>query len=102
MQQLGDAYVKSEFKLHKAVTQPEQVQRFFFEWERYLEQILLTARAQEAVSVGSLDVNSNNNRLFDFGRNLPHDVELTKEQREQLEKLRIECETTRTQATKQT
>lgn len=97
MQQLGDAYVKSEFKLHKAA-KTEQVERFFLEWERYLDQILMTARAQESRSLGSIDdkmgpekTGGQQSRLFAFGSNLSPDVELSEEQIQQLEKLRTEA-----------
>lgn len=97
MKELGDAYVKSEFRLHKTATKPEQLHQFFVAWEEYLDQILTTARAQEAVSTGTLDVReteqsppSGASTPFVFGRDLPQDVELNEEQTEQLEKLREE------------
>ena len=54
MKELGDAYVKSEFRLHKTAT-PEQAASFMREWNTYLEQLSMTARARESVSAGSLD-----------------------------------------------
>ncbi|KAL7482649.1 hypothetical protein ACHAW6_008315, partial [Cyclotella cf. meneghiniana] len=39
MRQLGDAYVKSEFRLHKSVMKAEQLQNFWEEWEKYLGHI---------------------------------------------------------------
>jgi len=92
MKQLGDSYVKTEFKLHKHQAKPEQVERFFVEWENYLQQILMTARAQDAVkTAGTLD-DKMNGSIFHFGKDLPQEVqqELTEEQAAQLEKLREE------------
>lgn len=85
LRSLGDTYVKQEFRLHKTA-KPEQVQRFMTEWNNYLDQLLVTARAQESMRVGSID-----NQVFAFGKDLPPDVELSSEQRQQLEKLREEA-----------
>lgn len=96
MRNLGDTYVRSEFRLHKDVTKPEQLNQFFVAWEEYLDQILATARAQETVSAGTLDVRETETGQhhsagpFAFGRELPQDVSLNDEQVEQLEKLREE------------
>ena len=83
MKELGDSYVKSEFKLHKTA-KPEQAERFFTEWENYLQQILQTARAQD-VSRSGMD-----EPVVSFGKDLPPDVELSEEQLAQLEKLKEE------------
>ena len=93
MRNLGDAYVKSEFQLHKGVTKPEQLNQFFVAWEEYLDQILATARAQETISAGALDVRETETEKSPFGafgKDLPQDVSLNDEQVEQLEKLREE------------
>jgi Complex1_LYR-like len=93
MKELGDAYVKSEFRQHKSVTKKEHLDQFFSAWEQYLDQILMTARAKEAVSTGALDAPEMETFFsdpFEFGRNLPEDVELTDEQVAQLNKLREE------------
>mmetsp|Transcript_28942 Transcript_28942/g.42529 ORF Transcript_28942/g.42529 Transcript_28942/m.42529 type:complete len:121 (-) Transcript_28942:577-939(-) len=84
MKQLGDAYVKSEFRLHKNVTKPEQLSAFFREWERYLDQIVLTGKAKDAVD-------DSGSRAFEFGKELPQEVALSDEQKEQLEKLKDEA-----------
>lgn len=94
MRDLGDAYVKSEFRLHKTA-KLEHVTPFLTEWEKYLEQLLMTARAQEAVSAGTMESKPKNAAddvppIFSFGSDLPHDVELTDEQVQQLQKLREE------------
>lgn len=97
MKELGDAYVKSEFRLHKAAKQ-EQLDQFFVAWEDYLDQLLTTARAKEAISSGTLDENVRDNEPstpFEFGRELPPDVELSEEQVQQLEKLREETQKAR-------
>jgi hypothetical protein len=95
MKELGDAYVKSEFRLHKKTTQSEQIQQFLTEWDRYLEQILMTARAQDHArsTEGSNGVKGKS--AFQFGTDLPRNVELTEEQLAQLEKLREESSNAR-------
>lgn len=93
MRELGDTYIKSEFRLHKTA-KPEQAEKFFEEWENYRSQILMTARAQESRSSGSLDDKSgggSGSTVFDFGVDLPPDAELSEEQREQLQQLREEA-----------
>jgi Complex 1 protein (LYR family). len=105
MKSLGDAYVQSEFRLHKSVTNQDQLSRFFAEWNMYLEQIQQTARARETLAVGiTEDVNRSTNvgsgsrsssntatsDAFSFGKDLDEGVELTDEQKLQLEKLREE------------
>jgi len=101
MRQLGDAYVKSEFRLHKTATKPEQIEMFIAEWDKYLDQILMTARARDSVSVAGSDKKKNGETgaaqagggaVFEFGADLAPDVELSEEQRAQLEKLRAEAE----------
>mmetsp|Transcript_22368 Transcript_22368/g.36101 ORF Transcript_22368/g.36101 Transcript_22368/m.36101 type:complete len:132 (-) Transcript_22368:43-438(-) len=88
MKVLGDAYVKSEFKLFKSVTNEGQLDEFYTAWNQYLDQILLTARTKQSVSAGSLE--SSENLSLSFGKHLPTDVELSDEQKEQLHKLREE------------
>jgi hypothetical protein len=94
MKELGNTYIKSEFRLHKSA-KPEQAVQFFQEWEKYREQILKTARAHDSRSSGSLDDSSNtaggSSAVFDFGMDLPLDAELSEEQREQMEQLREEA-----------
>jgi hypothetical protein len=93
MRELGDSYIKSEFRLHKTTKKKEQVELFFVEWEMYREQINMTARAIDSLSSGSLDDKGAGgaSTVFEYGRNLPADAELSVEQREQLEKLREEA-----------
>lgn len=102
MKGIGDAYVKSEFRLHKSGN-AEQVQQFYSAWEQYLQQILSTARARESAAIGALDSSSITNskagnerqpkpEVFQFGANLPHDIELSNEQNAQLTKLKAEVE----------
>ena len=71
MKQMGDAYVKSEFRQHQSVTNPNQIQQFIKEWELYHEQMKLQSGR--------------------YGQDLPPDIELTDEQKNQLEKLRQEA-----------
>jgi Complex1_LYR-like len=83
MKEMGDGYVKSEFKLHRKVTRPETLDLFYTEWVRYLNQLESAARARAAASVGNGPSNP-----FQFGSDLPQDLELTEEQKAQLEKLK--------------
>lgn len=39
MRSLGDVYVKSEFRLHKQVTNPAHIIGFLSQWKIYLEQM---------------------------------------------------------------
>jgi hypothetical protein len=103
MRELGDSYIKAEFRLHKKA-KPEQASTFFVEWDKYLDQIVLQGekvRNQESLaSVGALETNTgssddnnnnNNNTNKLFGENLPSDLELSEEQESQLDKLRVEA-----------
>mmetsp|Transcript_20532 Transcript_20532/g.46591 ORF Transcript_20532/g.46591 Transcript_20532/m.46591 type:complete len:114 (-) Transcript_20532:91-432(-) len=74
LRSLGDKYVQSEFRAHKASTDAKVLAGFYGAWEDYQRQLL--ARSTEG---GGL------------GRELPADVEMTEEQREQLGKLREEA-----------
>jgi hypothetical protein len=72
MQELGDSYVRNEWKLHKQTT-PASVKIFLREWENYL----ITLRAQKQV-VGA---NIKQEKLSN----------LSEEQKRQLEKLKKEA-----------
>lgn len=94
MKQLGDTYVRAEFKAHKDA-KPEHLGAFFQEWNKYLDQITLTARARDSLSSGgTMDEKSDplggTAGVFAFGSDLPTDVELSEDQLKQLEKLREE------------
>jgi hypothetical protein len=84
MKELGNAYVKSEFKLHRTA-KPEQVERFYKEWDGYLQQILQTARAHDVARSGMDALVA-----VSYGKDLPPDLELTGEQLEQLGRLKEE------------
>ena len=91
MRQLGDAYIKAEFRLHRNA-KPEQADQFFTEWGNYLDQLLMTARAQETIATGSLDTQPKTNQsVFSFGKDLPQNVDFSEEQKAQLTKLRDEA-----------
>jgi Complex1_LYR-like len=90
IRQLGDTYVKAEFRLHRNA-KPEQATLFFAEWSKYLNQIRMVARVKEAIESGSLDHSKANPEVYSFGKDLPPDLELTDEQKSQLEKLREEA-----------
>jgi Complex1_LYR-like len=83
MRQVGDAYIKAEFRLHKSAS-PKQAQTFITEWTAYLDQIVMTAKLNQSFSTVTDDSSS----ALSFGRDLPPDVELTKEQKLQLNKLK--------------
>jgi hypothetical protein len=87
MKALGDSYVKSEFKLFRSVTSEGQLDQFFTGWNQYLDEILKTARTKETVSAGSLQPFEGN---MSFGKHLPPDIDLSDEQKKQLEKLKEE------------
>lgn len=95
MRELGTTYARSEFKLHKTVTKEDQLQQFFTAWEDYLDQLKMTALAQESLSSGAIDEQKAKeppgSTVFLFGQDLPADVQLTDEQLEQLEKLKEEA-----------
>lgn len=90
MQELGNAYVKSEFKLHKSVTKEAQLNAFFTEWNSYLDQILQSIRRKETLASGTLDQKGASDK--GFGQHLPSDLQLSDEQEEQLTKLREEAQ----------
>ena len=92
MQKVGDAYVKSEFKQHKNVTNKEQLDQFFSAWESYVAQIQHTARARDAMSAGALDDSGKDSSShYKFGSNLPSHIDLSEEQKTQLKKLQGEA-----------
>jgi hypothetical protein len=89
MRLLGDTYVRSEFKLHKPVANGVQLDAFFSAWEQYLDQMLRTSRRKDTVDAGAFDEKEGAPEIG-FGKNLPMDLELSDEQKAQLEKLREE------------
>uniref|UniRef100_A0A6U3QXF5 Succinate dehydrogenase assembly factor 3 n=1 Tax=Ditylum brightwellii TaxID=49249 RepID=A0A6U3QXF5_9STRA len=100
MRNLGDAYVKSEFRLHRTVNSDGQLTQFMDAWKLYLDQIQVTARAKESLNSGVLDNDrgggtslggSSGESPFGFGKSLPTDIDLNDEQMSQLEKLREEA-----------
>jgi hypothetical protein len=93
MKELGDSYVKSEFRLHKSVTKEDQLTRFYSEWNRYLDQIEQTARARALQASGITDSQNDGNRskIYSFGADLDQKIELNDEQKVQLENLRREA-----------
>eukprot|EP00804_Cyclotella_cryptica_P020774 CCRYP_016604-RA/>CCRYP_016604-RA protein AED:0.09 eAED:0.09 QI:206/1/1/1/1/1/2/145/136 len=102
MRQLGDAYVKSEFRLHKSVTKTEQLQQFFTEWEKYLTHIEQTGRKKQSAEAGLMDspsLQSGSSLLQEngqkhrsgFGKDVTREVTFNEEQESQLRKLREEA-----------
>jgi hypothetical protein len=97
MRSLGDAYVKAEFRMHKNVTNQDHLSRFYEEWYKYLDQIQQTARAREMLAVGitedtrmKRDESQSSDVIYSFGKDLDSSIQLTDEQKSQLEKLREE------------
>jgi hypothetical protein len=95
MRALGDAYVSSEFKLHKDVKNEDHLERFFTGWNEYLSHVEQTARARESRAAG-LSENKNesvdrSSKLYSFGAELEKGIDLTDEQKAQLGKLREEA-----------
>ena len=94
MRALGDNYVKAESKLHKTA-KPEHLTKFYTEWESYLEEILKTARTRESLSMGAMvdpSAAQQTQAAVVFGKDLPKNLELQEEQRQQLEALKKEAE----------
>mmetsp|Transcript_16555 Transcript_16555/g.24423 ORF Transcript_16555/g.24423 Transcript_16555/m.24423 type:complete len:123 (+) Transcript_16555:181-549(+) len=91
MRNLGDTYVKAEFRLHRNASQSEHIQSFMNEWNHYLQQILATSRAKDSVASGTLDADKQKDpAFFSYGKDLPHGIDLSDEQKEQLQKLKEE------------
>mmetsp|Transcript_6378 Transcript_6378/g.14423 ORF Transcript_6378/g.14423 Transcript_6378/m.14423 type:complete len:150 (-) Transcript_6378:2443-2892(-) len=113
MRQLGDAYVKAEFRLHRKA-EPEQATQFFTEWEKYRQHIERTGRENQSIDVGLVDqqqqvvpsspmmatmgsssnndeTSTNNNRGSLFGKHVAQNVVFNEEQEGQLGKLREEA-----------
>lgn len=85
---------KIQFRLHKSVTKPEQLQQFFKEWNGYLAHIEQTGRERQLKSAGLTDAGNrgkSNNNNVNFGRDAPAHIELNEEQQSQLQKLREEA-----------
>lgn len=80
MKELGDSYVRNEFKLHKEVTNSEHLDKFFYEWKQYLK-----AMDEAPVVDGSIGKDLEKEEI-----NL-----LTAEQKAKLEELRRETLTSR-------
>eukprot|EP00577_Skeletonema_sp_RCC1716_P023175 CAMPEP_0113401550 /NCGR_PEP_ID=MMETSP0013_2-20120614/16757_1 /TAXON_ID=2843 ORGANISM="Skeletonema costatum, Strain 1716" /NCGR_SAMPLE_ID=MMETSP0013_2 /ASSEMBLY_ACC=CAM_ASM_000158 /LENGTH=131 /DNA_ID=CAMNT_0000286775 /DNA_START=103 /DNA_END=498 /DNA_ORIENTATION=+ /assembly_acc=CAM_ASM_000158 len=100
MKQLGDAYVKAEFRLHTKA-QPEQLEGFFAEWDKYLIHVERTGREKQLVDAALIDAapqqqhgnnaNQTINRKKGFGQDVSGDVPFNDEQKEQLQNLREEA-----------
>lgn len=91
MRQLGDAYVRSEFRSHKDITDEKQLDKFFKEWETYYDHIKKTARVRETMETGLVDGDHESDSFHSFGSDLDKQLELTTEQEAQLRKLKEEA-----------
>ncbi len=79
MKRLGDAYVRSEFRLHKSATNPNHITQFMTEWRNYLhhiESVAATTGKEQSVK---------------FGRSLPKVEELDDEKKMTLTRLQNEA-----------
>ena len=108
MKQLGDAYVKSEFKVFKKVNDTKQLHEFHTSWNDYLNHILQTARKQQVVSTildtttttptstttstpPTTTTSTSNTSVTSFGKDLPIDMKFSEEQLVQLNNLKHEA-----------
>lgn len=93
MRAIGDTYVRSEFRLHKNA-KVEHLEGFFSEWEKYLDHLLRTARAKESLRMdhGDNSKTGKSDSVFQYGSDLPSNLELSEEQRVQLQKLKDETD----------
>ena len=86
--------MKSEFRLHKDVKKDAQIQQFIDEWTKYRDSIVTTAQTRDAIAAGSVDNHLRGNaevKVPGFGSNVASDIELSDEQKVQMEKLRKEA-----------
>jgi hypothetical protein len=90
MRELGDRYVRSEFKAHRTATKEEHITAFYQEWNKYLEQLNVTARARKTLQDDAQTAEAG--RIFAFGSDLPSNVELSEDQLKQLQKLKEETD----------
>lgn len=72
MRKLGDTYVKQEFAMHKKTSKPEFLEKFYFEWDTYLNML-----GKQSSSFGK-DLDEN------------HRNEMTADQKEKLQDLKNE------------
>lgn len=101
LRQLGDAYVKSEFRLFRNVTESTQLDSFFSEWDIYLERIKFTADQSKSMSMIYSDDDDDDKQKnskdslpkFSYGADLRQDdlQKLEEEKMLQLEKLKEEA-----------
>ena len=93
MRQLGDSYVKSEFKLHKNA-KPEHLDGFFSEWEKYLAYSKNEREPRNRSDNGPKCRQFIERRISVWKRSqyLPKDIELDDEKRKRLQSLRKEAE----------
>ena len=99
MRELGDTYIMSEFRLHRSVTDQDRLGQFFTSWRGYLDQIVRMGRLRTVASMGALQGRREGGgegrdgvkEDFNFGTHLPDDVELSEEQSERLDQLKMEA-----------
>ena len=96
MRVIGDAYVKSEFRLHKNVTNEIQKAQFLQGWMSYLTTMKQNIHHQEKIQnkPGNLVDETRESELESlkkFGAHLPSDIPLSDDQRSNLQKLKEEA-----------
>jgi Complex1_LYR-like len=47
MRNIGNKYVRNEFKLHKNITNEQQINQFTTEWENYIIQLTFSGQSQQ-------------------------------------------------------
>eukprot|EP00586_Coscinodiscus_wailesii_P015906 CAMPEP_0172507544 /NCGR_PEP_ID=MMETSP1066-20121228/204459_1 /TAXON_ID=671091 /ORGANISM="Coscinodiscus wailesii, Strain CCMP2513" /LENGTH=120 /DNA_ID=CAMNT_0013285117 /DNA_START=55 /DNA_END=417 /DNA_ORIENTATION=+ len=85
MRSLGDAYVKTEFRANKTLSEKRKLDEFFTAWGDYLKRIDTMGRAKNVMSSGREEVKAT------FGEDLPSGLDLSDEQRKKLVELRHEA-----------
>lgn len=94
MRAIGDTYVRSEFKLHKNVTNEKQKTQFIQGWMNYLTTMKKTVDAQERSHSNDLVDQLGDSKAYSmtkFGSHLPPDVQLTDDQRNKIQQLKQEA-----------
>jgi len=85
MKELGNSYVKSEFRQHRKMTDANEIQQFGKEWQLYIQQMKNQSQSQE--------------NQKSYGRNLSSELHFSDEQQDQLNKLKEEARNIATSST---
>lgn len=92
---------KCQFRLHKSVTNTNQLDHFFDEWGKYLSHIERSGREKQSMAAGLVDsssmgsssasAKSSKNNVARFGKDVSDNLVFNEEQGRQLGKLREEA-----------